>query len=415
VGDPASLLITSVSNPAPTVNLDPAPLANDLFVDTFDRSTNASTANIQASAIGMWGSLVPPMGANAAYYEGYDAQYLELNNNTLYKTSGGMVESGLMNNFTGSDILAAGGFSVELNILAINSANSDASNRYAGFGVGLTQAQAASGGDIYSALSAGQVTFRGPVGGGGNKGVSPLFVDLDMNGNIHVWTNGVLVNTVPVGAANGVLTASFACTGFATTNPVVANVFFNGQLININPSETNATGITFYWQANTNNYVGISARASNYNQMDNLAIRKLPLANGLVTDYANGFGLLGTNAAPNADADGDGVSNFGEWAFGGNPNVPDSFIAGFSGFQVLAGNNFQFEFQRYRYYASAGLEFHFQYSQDLKNWTEFAPNVISASVNEDNTDYEMVTMGLPAGLTNGQKALFLRILAQAGN
>jgi hypothetical protein len=196
---------------------------------------------------------------------------------------------------------------------------------------------------------------------------------------------------------------------------VVANVFFNGQLININPSGTNSTGITFYWQANSNNYVGLSARASNYNQMDNLAIRKLPLANSLVTDYAMGFGLTGTNAAPNADPDGDGVSNFGEWAFGGNPNVPDAFIAGFSGFQVLAGNSFQFEFQRYRYYAAAGLQYHFQYSQDLRNWSEFTPNVISSSVNEDDTYYEVMTMGLPSTITSGQNTLFLRILAQASN
>jgi arylsulfatase len=415
VGDPSSLLIPSVTNPAPVVNIDPAPLANDLFVDTFNRSSDGATIEIQASSIGMWGSLVPPMGANASYYEGYDAQYLELLNNTLYKTAGGMVESGLMNNFVGADILAAGGFSVELNILAINSTPADSSNRYAGFGVGLTEVQAASGGDIYSALSVGQVTFRGPVGGGGNTGISPFFVDLDMNGNIHVWTNGVLVNTIPVGSANGVLTASFACTGFMTNNPVVANVFFNGQLININPSGTNATGITFYWQTNDDNYVGLSARASNYNQMDNLAIRKLPLANELVTDYAMQFGLTGTNAAPNADPDGDGVSNFGEWAFGGNPAVPDSFIAGFSGFQVLAGNNFQFIFQRYRYYSAAGLQYSFQYSQDLRNWSDFTPNVISASVNEDDTFYEVMTMGLPAALTSGQHALFLRILVQASN
>jgi len=99
----------------------------------------------------------------------------------------------------------------------------------------------------------------------------------------------------------------------------------------------------------------------------------------------------------------------------GNPAVPDSFIAGFSGFQVLAGNNFQFIFQRYRYYSAAGLQYSFQYSQDLRNWSDFTPNVISASVNEDDTFYEVMTMGLPAALTSGQHALFLRILVQASN
>lgn len=413
VGDPSSLLITSISNPPPTANIDPAPLINDLFVDTFDRSANGSTADIQASSTGMWGSFVPPMGAEAAYYEGYGSQYVEILNNTLFKTSGGMFESGLMNNFIGQNIVSAGGFSVELNILGINSTTDDAANRYVGFGVGLTQAQAESGGDIYNPLSAGQVVFRGAIGG--NTGVSPFFVDLNLNGDIEIWTNGVLVNTVSVGAESGILTASFACSGFSTNDPVVANVFFNGQLININPSGTNASGFTFYWPTNNNNYVGLSARASNDAQMDNLAIRTLPLVNGLVADYAMSFGLSGTNTAPGADPDGDGVNNLGEWAFGGNPAVPDSYIAGFQNVQVLSGNNFEFIFQRYINYVAAGVQYHFLASTNLANWTEISPTLISVSPNEDDTDYEMVTMQLPSNLTANQTKLFVRILVQTEN
>jgi hypothetical protein len=278
--------------------------------------------------------------------------------------------------------------------------------------VGLTQAQAASGGDIYNTLSPGQVTFRGAVGG--NTGVSPFFVDLNLNGEVEVWTNGTLVNSISVGGASGVLTASFACTGFATNDIVVANVFYNGQLLNINPSGTN-TGLAFHWQSNSNNYVGLSARASNYAQMDNLAIRKLPLADGLITDYAMSYGLSGTNAAPGADPDGDGVSNFAEWAFGGNPNAPDAYIAGFQGIQVLPGNTFIFEYQRYRYYATVGLQYHYFISSDLVNWTETTPNILSTSVNEDKTDYEVVTLSLPTSVTSAAGKLFLRIMAEASN
>jgi hypothetical protein len=273
----------------------------------------------------------------------------------------------------------------------------------------LTQAQAAAGNDINSPGS-----FRGAIGGI-YPGISPFFVDLDMNGNIHVWTNGVLVNTISVGAASGVLTASFACAGFTTTDPVVVNIFFNGQLVNINPSGTNTTGVTFYWSSDNNNFIGLSARASNYNQMDNLAIRKLPLANGLVVNYAMSYGLTGTNTAPNADPDGDGVSNFGEWAFGGNPAVPDSYIAGFQGIQVLPGNDFRFEFQRYINYALVGLQYHCLTSTDLVNWTEVTPNFISSSVNEDKTDYEVVTLELPPGVTASQGRLFLRMYATTSN
>jgi autotransporter-associated beta strand protein len=406
VGDPSTLLITWLSNAAPINPPAPAPNTNDLFLDTFARPNNT---NIDASAVGMSGSLVPPLGVDAAYYQGYDSQYLVISNNTLYKVTGGMVESGLIHNFVDQSILDAGGFSVELNILAINSDSSDSSNRYVGFGVGLTQAQAASGGDIYSMLSPGQVTFRGAIGG--NTGVSPFFVDLNLNGNIEVWTNGVLVNTISVGGGAGILTASFACTGFTTNDPVTANVFYNGELVNINPGGTNNPGLTFYWGTNNANYVGLSARASNYNQMDNLAIRKLPLANGLIADYAMSYGLTGTNTAAGADPDGDGVSNFAEWAFGGNPDAPDAYIAGFKGIQVLPGNDFIFEYQRYRYYAAVGLQYRYLVSSDLVNWTETTPTILATSINEDKTDYEVVTLELPSAATAGQGKLFLRILA----
>jgi len=398
VGDPSALLIPSATNPTPILNLSPAPLANDLFVDTFNRLTNGVSTNIQASAMGMWGSAVPPIGANTAYYEGYDPQYLQLYNNTLFKASGGMVESGLIYNFTNQSIVNAGGFSIEINVLGINSSATDTSNRYVGFGAGLTLAQAAAGNDINSPDS-----FRGAIGGV-YFGISPFFVDLDMNGNIHVWTNGVLISTTPTGSASGIVTAAFACAGFAVTNPVTASIFLNGQLVNTGP-------ITFNWQANNNNYVGLSARASNTAQMDNLAIRALPLVNSLVTDYAMSFGLSGTNAAPTADPDGDGVSNLGEWAFGGNPTVPDSNIAGFQNIQVLPGNDFRFIVQRYINYAAVGLQYHFLVSTDLANWSEVTPNLVSSSVNEDNPNYEVDTLELPAAVTANQGKLFVRILA----
>ena len=41
---------------------------------------------------------------------------------------------------------------------------------------------------------------------------------------------------------------------------------------------------TSHGDRNNNNYIGLSTRASNYAQMDNLAIRKLPPTNGLATD-----------------------------------------------------------------------------------------------------------------------------------
>jgi hypothetical protein len=159
----------------------------------------------------------------------------------------------------------------------------------------------------------------------------------------------------------------------------------------------------------------LSARASNYAQMDNLAIRKLPLANGLATDYALRYGLSGTNSAADADPDGDGVSNFGEWAFGGDPSVSDPAIAALKGTLVTPTHDFQFEFQRLIDYTNAGLQYRYFISEDLTNWTETTPTFVAANQNEDKTDYEIVTMQLPASVVMGKDKLFLRVLAEPAN
>ncbi len=316
-----------------------------------------------------------------------------------------MAENGIAYNFIDPAITNAGGFSVELNVQSINSGNTDPNNRYVGFGVGLIQAQAAGGNDISKSGS-----FRGEVG---NPGVAACFVDLNLSGNIDVWTNGFLYSSTPVGASSGVLVASYRCTDFTTTNPVTLNVFFNGRLVNISPAGINSNGVTFYWNQNNANYIGLSARATSFAQIDNLAIRTLPLVNSLVTDYAMSFGLTGVNTAPNADPDGDRVSNFGEWAFGGNPTIPDANVGGINGVRILPGNDFRFEFQRYINSASTGLQYQYLISSDLVHWTAVAPTELSASVNEDNADYEIVTMELPKPITAGMPNCFLRILASS--
>ncbi|HMD53166.1 MAG TPA: hypothetical protein VKJ65_01280, partial [Phycisphaerae bacterium] len=71
--------------------------------------------------------------------------------------------------------------------------------------------------------------------------------------------------------------------------------------------------------------------------------------------------------------------------------------------------------QRYINYALVGLQYHFLTSTDLVNWTEVTPNFLSSSVNEDKTDYEVVTLQLPAAATANQGKLFLRIYATTSN
>ncbi len=412
VGLPASRYITVITNLPP---VSPAPGSNDLFLDTFARPNNTDT---DLGTAGMSGSRVPPLGTNATYYEGYegsgDPSSIQILNGTLQMAVGfGMSENGIMHNFVGQDIVDAGGFSVEITVQNIDTANSDAVNRYAGFGVGFAQAEAATGADVGNALPPGTVAFRGEQGG--NLGVSDFFVELDLNGNVKVWSKGTLLDTVSVGQNVGTLTASFALGGFTTNDTVTVSVFFNGQQVDINTGNTNSLTRTFKWDRNDSNYIGLSARASNLVQMDNLAIRKLPLANGFVVDYAMRHGLSGLDTAPNADPDGDGVSNFGEWAFGGDPTALDSYIAKLSGALVTTNRDFQFEFQRLSNAASLGLRYRCYISDDLAAWTETTPVLVSVEANEDNPGYEVVVQKLPAAVLANPRTLYLRVLAEPGN
>lgn len=411
VGLPASRL---VSLDASQSALLPATNAGDLFVDTFTRS---NSTDADASAEGMWGSRVPPLGASATYYEGYEgsgsATSIEVANNCLKMAVGcGMSENGIMHNFVGQDIADAGGFSVELNVQAINSDISDAANRYVGFGVGLSQTEAAAGGDVSDTTG---ILFRGKTANTANLGVSDFFVELDIEGNVKVWSNGTLLDTVSVGQNYGTLTASFACSGFTTNDTVTVTVFFNGQPVDINPADANSMSRTFKWDHNNSNYIGLSARASNYTQMDNVAIRKLPLASGLVIDYALQHGLAGADAAPGADPDGDGINNFGEWAFGGDPVAQDPLIASLRGALISPTRDFQFDYQRLINAASYRVQYRCFVSEDLNTWTETAPVEINASTNEDSPDYEIVTIQLPAAAIAGKDRLFLRVLAEPAN
>jgi arylsulfatase len=412
VGVPANRFITLDTNP-PAVT--PAPGPTDLFLDTFSRGNHS---DVDVSAFGMSGDLVPPLGAGAAYYEGFEgsgsATSIQINNGALQMAVGaGMSETGIRHNFIDPEILAAGGFSIEMTIQKISSSDADAANRYAGFGVGLSEAEAATGGDVGDSLPAGAVCFRGKEGG--NTGVTDFFVELDLNGNVKVWSHGVLLETVPVGQSQGTLSASFAVSGFGAVDPVVVNVFFNGQRLDINSADANSMSRSFNWNEANENYIGLSARASDYAQLDNFAIRKLPIANALATGYALRHGLSEAESALDADPDGDGVSNFGEWAFGGDPTASDPFLASLKGMLITPTQDFRFEFQRVRDYAGVGLRYRYFVSNDLKSWTEATPDLIAANENEDHSGYEIVTLQLPASSLPGENKLFLRVLAEPAN
>jgi len=228
---------------------------------------------------------------------------------------------------------------------------------------------------------------------------------------VKVWNNGTLLDTVYVGQNVGTLTASFACAGFTTNDTVTVTVFFNGQPVDINSANTNSISRTFKWDRNNSNYVGLSARASNYAQMDNLAIRKRPVAAALAMQYAMQYGLSEADADPGADPEGDGVNNVGEWLFGGDPTAADPSIARLQGTVLTAAQDFQFDHQRLINAAQYGVQYHYLVSEDLDVWTEAVPVQVGVASNEDHPGYEIVTLQLPAAFLAGKEQLFLRVAA----
>ncbi|QJE96332.1 arylsulfatase [Luteolibacter luteus] len=402
VGLPPERLITP-----PPSNLTPAPTTADLFLDTFNR---AAAVDIDASNSGMSGSRVPPLGSGTTWFEGWEGSgttdSIQITDNILQMATGaGMSESGVNHNFTGQDIVDAGGFSVSLRVLSLNSDATDTANRYAGFGVGLNAAQAAAGNDIGTANPP-------PIRGNGTViGTADCFLELDLNGNVKMWADGAVVATVPVGKTKGTLTASFACSSFAAGAPVTVSAYFDGEQLDLDPSSAAATR-NFAWDEANANYLALSARATGFAQMDNFAVRKLPLAASLGLEYLLNSGLDGGESSLLADPDGDGMDNFGEWAFGTHPDRSDAFVAATSLVLMQPSvGTFRFAHRRLSSFAAAGLNYRYMVSTNLSTWHEAAATEESTSALAGSPGYESATLTLSPGELAGQDRLFLKIEA----
>ena len=418
------------------VSVTPGQSDTDLFVDTFNRSYNV---DIDTVTTGMYGSLLPSMAANAIWFEGYEGSgrldsIFNMDWQVLNMAFGpGMSENGLNHNFVDPSITNAGGFSVSLRTIEINSDGTDPSNRYIGFGVGLNATQAAAGNDIN--ITTPPQTIRGNTG---NPGCADCFVEVDENNNVKVWIHGVLQATVPVGTTVGTLTAAFnlssasssssvsktvktrnakktnvtatgGTSGFNAGDTVTLSVYFNDQRLNLSSSSTNGT-LSFTWDEANANYIALSARAVNYAQMDNFAVRLLPLANTAAIDYAMSKGLDGANASPTADPDGDGLDNFGEWAFGTDPTKADGFLANTT---MSPGNvpnqGFIFAHRRLVDYQNLGVVYRYAVSPDLVNWHYTTPTQVSTAILPNSPGYEAVQLRLSDTETAGQSRLFVRV------
>jgi hypothetical protein len=224
-----------------------------LFSDSYDRPNNT---DIDASSVGMAGL---PMTYVEAF-EGSGAASIQILSNQLNIAQGvGMSSLFLDHNFIDAAMLSADGFSVTMNVVSITSAD-DQANRFGGFGVGNTRAEAQAAADCYDSPA----TSLRPAVHLAGQGVSDFYVDLALDQNLRIWNNGTLLNTINVGAASGTLKVDFFVTDFLAGSEVEAVVYFNG---------VQQDAQTFTWDNTDNNYIGISGRTAGAGVfLDNLSI-----------------------------------------------------------------------------------------------------------------------------------------------
>lgn len=368
----------------------PAGMSVDLLLDTFNRNEQG---DVDFSVNGMSGSLVSALLTNL-YYEGYEGsgtpESIYVADGSLRMAVGsGMAENGLIHNFVDGSIYSNGGFSVEMDILEISGTTNSILDRYAGFGVGLTEAEAAAGGDISSGQS-----FRGRTSN--PVGKADFFTELDMAGNVKVWLKGQLLETLDVGSVAGRLMAAFSLDGFETNSTVEAAVYFDGIQLDINTSDSSRLTRSFSWEHNGQNHIGLSARATGRAVLDNFAVRSFPLGRTLAQQSIRSLGLDGNDAALTADPDGDGYSSYQEWLVGGNPVVADEDLRDMTLLSVpIQENPIRIQVRRINEEAAGGeMIDSVLVSTNLYSWEAVDTTEISRMADPVQEDYEFLEFEL---------------------
>lgn len=389
----------------------PMPDGTELFCDTFSRADNG---DLDAERGGISGTLagagLAPL--QATYFQGYGSNRMQIVNQRLRMAigSGGMSENGLMINFVGPAIVKAGGFSVELTVNELNSTRSEALDRYAGFGVGLTRAEAAGGADISKPGS-----FRGREDLA--NGVADFFVELDLAGNVKVWSKGRLLETVPVGRSTGTLLAAFKLqSGFGAGEAVEASVFLDGELLEINRADPERKSRMFTWDNTDANHLGLSVRATGYGELDNLIVRPLPLRHALSAQHALECGLNGSETEEGNDPDNDGLNTFTEWVWGTNPAVADAVLARLQLFYEAGRNQFILGHRQLTNPETRGVSYRIRFSPDVAlprgMWMTTTSTGRNAVPLANSPQHEWVEEPLPLALTAVASSGFCAVEAE---
>ena len=119
--------------------------ADVLFSDNYNRPNNT---DIDASSTGMSGTLAPMVYQEVFEGSNQSTSIQILSNQLNVAVGAGMSSLYLNHNFTGAGILSADGFSISMDVVSITTAD-DTGNRFGGFGVGNTQAEAQAAADSF--------------------------------------------------------------------------------------------------------------------------------------------------------------------------------------------------------------------------------------------------------------------------
>ena len=123
------------------------------------------------------------------------------------------------------------------------------------------------------------------------------------------------------------------------------------------------------------------------------------------------------NAADGADADGDGLANLAERAFGTNPTASQTNVISVTGQTIVPGSptttvskttysvDHRALFGRRKDYTSAGLSYAVQFSADLSTWVT---STATPAVIADDGVMQAVTVPYPLSI-NGKKPQFFKV------
>jgi hypothetical protein len=134
------------------------------------------------------------------------------------------------------------------------------------------------------------------------------------------------------------------------------------------------------------------------------------------------FGLNGTQASINSDADSDSLSNLQEYAFGTNPLQASGAAVQWSGSTFLSAGvpvpyattvngsfSYRAVFSRRKDYSAVGLSYAVEFSADLVTWKASTATPTRLA---DNVEVEAVYVPYII-FVNGRKATFFRVKVQS--